>query len=428
VQVLSVPILLHRWGATLYGEWILLSAIPTYLAMSDIGFGSVAGNEMAMLVTCGKRDEALNVFQSASLFITSISLVVASILGLGIWLLPLDRWLQIHTLSIHEARIILLFLGFSSLLTLQEGLLHVSFRCVGKYALGTTAKSVVQLGMFSGIVLSVLLGANPIQVAVLISATSGIGTLALWGLLRSQIDWIRYGVRHARLATIRRLLWPSVSFMSFPVSNLLNLQGILIVVGHLFGPIGVTTFSTARTISRSVLQGLQLINASVWPEISAAYGSGSLSLLRKLHRTSCQISIGLCMCITLVVAVFGNRVWSVWTLSKLQTDPILLNILLIQMLLGSLWFTSLVVPAATNNHQEIAKVVLVASAMSLVLSYPLMKVDFLGLRGAAISLVLGDIFIALFVLKTSLRLAEDTLPGFCRSLLEVPALPYRWRS
>src|SRR6266700_4560082 len=76
VQVVSVPILLHHWGAGLYGEWILLTTIPMYLSMSDIGFGNVAGNEMTMLVVGGRQDEALEVFQSVSLFITSISIAM----------------------------------------------------------------------------------------------------------------------------------------------------------------------------------------------------------------------------------------------------------------------------------------------------------------------------------------------------------------
>jgi len=359
------------------------------------------------------------------LLITSISILVGAIFVAMIWFLPLESWLQIHDLSSHDIRIVLIILGFSSLLALQEGLFHGSFRCVGKYALGTVAKSVIQLGTFAGLVTAVLLGANLVQTSVVIALINAVGTLVLWRLLRRQIEWVRYGTQYAHLSTLRRLFWPAVSFMSFPISNILTLQGILIVVGHMFGPVGVVTFSTARTISRSVLQALQLINASVLPEVSAAFGAGSLALVRRLHRTSCQVSILVCAGTTMLVAVFGNAVWKIWILGKIQTDPVLLYFLLLQMFIGSLWFTSLVVPAATNNHRQVAKVVLGASVMSLVLSYPLMKIDILGLRGAAIALVLGDILIALFVFKTSLRLVEDTVPNFFRSLLEVPALPFR---
>ena len=43
VQVLTVPIFLRFWGPGLYGEWLVLITVPQYMALSDMGFGSVAG-------------------------------------------------------------------------------------------------------------------------------------------------------------------------------------------------------------------------------------------------------------------------------------------------------------------------------------------------------------------------------------------------
>ncbi|THD09540.1 hypothetical protein [Metallibacterium scheffleri] len=46
IQLAGVPILLHAWGTQLYGEWLILAAIPTYLLMADLGFSQSAGNDM----------------------------------------------------------------------------------------------------------------------------------------------------------------------------------------------------------------------------------------------------------------------------------------------------------------------------------------------------------------------------------------------
>lgn len=64
VQLVGVPILLYSWGAQLYGEWLILSAIPAYLSMSDLGFSQSAGNDMTARVARNDRDGALSVFQS----------------------------------------------------------------------------------------------------------------------------------------------------------------------------------------------------------------------------------------------------------------------------------------------------------------------------------------------------------------------------
>ena len=76
IQLVSVPMFLHFWGAKLYGEWLVLSAIPIYLGFTDFGFGNVAGSEMTMLVARGAKDAALEVFQSTWLLTTVVSSIL----------------------------------------------------------------------------------------------------------------------------------------------------------------------------------------------------------------------------------------------------------------------------------------------------------------------------------------------------------------
>ena len=64
IQLASVPIFLHFWGTALYGEWLIMIAIPSYLTLGDFGFGSVAGNDMTMSVAAEQHDEALRTFQT----------------------------------------------------------------------------------------------------------------------------------------------------------------------------------------------------------------------------------------------------------------------------------------------------------------------------------------------------------------------------
>ncbi len=426
-QIFSVPIFLTHWGTHLYGEWILLNAIPSYLGLSDVGFGSVAGNEMTMLAAAGKLDEALIVFQSVWVLTTVISVAVGLTLLGAIWFVPLDRWLHIYVLSTHDVRLIVLLLGLAILLGMQENLFQQAFRCVGKYPLGTMAKSLVVLAAFLSTMVGVLMGMSPVGVTIFYVVTNVAGVLALWVLLRREVRWIRFGIEHARWATIRRLTNPALSFMSFPLVNALNLQGILVVVGYVLGPIAVVTFNTARTISRSAAQGMNLINNSVWPEMSAAFGLGDMDLARKLHRRACQLSLLLCLSITVGITLFGNWIWKIWTVGRVPTDPVLLYIFLGQMLVSAFWFTSLVVPMAINKHQGVARVMLAATLLALALSWALMHVPELRLRGAAIALTVGDLITALYVLRESLRLLEDNLSSFMTSMLDFSVLRHLTR-
>ncbi len=63
IQLVQVPVLFHYWGRTMFGVWG--SYGDAYVSrFSNTGFGSVAGNEMTMLMARGEQDEALGVFQS----------------------------------------------------------------------------------------------------------------------------------------------------------------------------------------------------------------------------------------------------------------------------------------------------------------------------------------------------------------------------
>ena len=175
-------------------------------------------------------------------------------------------------------------------------------------------KSFVVLASFAIILVPLMLGVQPAGVAFCYFIVNAAGTIVLWFLLRRKISWISLGVQHARRRAIRRLWIPAISMMSIPFANVLSLQGILFVVGHVSRPIAVVTYSTARTVSRSASQMMQLVNNSVWPEISAAFGAGNIKLARRLHSRACQISIFLCLSMAIFIALVGRFVWKAWTI------------------------------------------------------------------------------------------------------------------
>src|ERR1700690_1814075 len=75
IQLGSVPVLLHVWGAAKYGDWLLLSAVPSYLTLSDLGFGDASGSDMSMRVAADDRQGALQTFQSSWVLVTAVSLL-----------------------------------------------------------------------------------------------------------------------------------------------------------------------------------------------------------------------------------------------------------------------------------------------------------------------------------------------------------------
>src|SRR5580700_10091621 len=81
IQLVQVPVFLHFWTVPLYGEWLLVNSVPTYLSFSTVGFGTVAGNEMTMMVARDDHASALRVFQSCWWLISGICSAIILILS-----------------------------------------------------------------------------------------------------------------------------------------------------------------------------------------------------------------------------------------------------------------------------------------------------------------------------------------------------------
>ncbi len=418
IQVVSVPLFLKFWGIELYGEWLILSAIPAYFAMSDIGFGSVAANEMTMLVAREDKSTALEVFQSSWLFISGISLLIALVVLANIWFVPVERWFKISHLNHIEVCGVVLFLTVHVLVGLQGGLLQAGFRCEGRYALGVFWGNVLRFVEFGIVTLAVYLGARPLIASFIFLSIRCIGTIGLRLSLRKQSPWIVYGFRHARIATVKRLAIPAIAFMGFPFGNAMSIQGMRMIISAVLGPPAVVIFSTLRTLTRFALQVMGMINNTVWPEISMAYGANDMELARKLHRYSCQASLWLSLCAVAVLFATGKWIVHIWTQGKIIMDANLFYLLLAVIVANSLWYTSSVVLAAINKHQHMALYYATGTSLSLMLAWVLIPT--LGLNGAALALLSIDMFMSFYVVKNSLALLNDEFSEFLKVVIRPP--------
>jgi O-antigen/teichoic acid export membrane protein len=418
IQLIQVPVFLHFWTVPVYGEWMILNSIPSYLSFSNIGFGSVAGNEMTMMVAREDRQGALRVFQSCWWFIAMICSAVIALLSIILYYVPAARLLKIHDINPSDAKWIIFYLGVSVMLGQFEQLLQSAYRCIGRYPYGTFIKSIFSLSAFTCMILAVVFHAGPRFTALVFACANVTGTALLCILVRRDIPWIEYGWKHARFAEIRALARPAIAFMGFPIGNALNLQGTLLAVGYALGPTAVVVFGTARTVSRVALQMVQMVNSTFEPEMSIAYGAKNFPLVRSLLRRACQLALIVAFVIVLGMMSVGPWFLHHWTGGHVPPSRVLLDILLLVVILYALWSTSSVLMTSTNQHQRLATYYVLGTSIACTLCYFLARS--FGLYGAAASLLISEIVMNLYVVPASLRISQDTLPAFFASMLHYP--------
>ena len=419
-QIAGVPLFIHFWGRVLYGEWLILSTIPSYFALSDLGFANAAGTEMTMRVARGDREGALKVFQSAWLLVTGVSLLVTlTMLGAARWL-PLEGWLHISTLGHTEVVTVVSILVFQVFFDLQTGLISAGYRCDGNFAPGTIIANTQRFFEFVAAVIALCCGAHLVGLALTIMLTRLIGNTLSRMYMRSLSPWLTYGWRHADLETLKQITSPALTFMGFPIGSALSLQGMVTVVGIVLGPGVVVIFTASRTLTRSVWQILGAITNTIWVELSTAFGASDIALARSLHRRACQAALWLVVAASAALFFAGPLIYRLWTRGKVPFDPTLFGLLLLVVIANSFWSTSYVVLLSVNRHQRLAVVYVAATTLSLVIALVLTRL--MGLHGTALALLVIDIFMSTYVVKRSLALVQDTLPDFLRFILTPPFL------
>ena len=418
IQFVQIPVFLSHWSEVTFGEWLIINAIPNYLSFSNIGFGSVAGNEMTMSEARGDRETTLRVFESCWWLIVIVCCVTAILVAAVIFFIPVGYLLNVHSISEHDTRLIVMYMGIAVLVGQLEQLLQSAYRSVGRYPYGSFIKSCMTLGAFAAMLVPVFMGYGPRTTAMVYSVANVGGTILLAILVRRDIPWIRYGWKHASFEEIRKLTLPAFAFMGFPMGNAINLQGTLQAVSYALGPIPVVIFSTARTVSRVALQMVQMINSTFEPEFSKSFAQRDVALIRTLHRRACQMALILAVAIVAAMILGGPYFLSHWTQGKVPPSRPLLSILLLVVIVYSLWSTSSTIMTATNQHKKLAAVYLGATAITVGVTY--LTARWYGLYGAAASLLLSEFLMTMYVLPSTLRIAHDTLPAFFASLVDVP--------
>ncbi len=416
-QVITVPLYLRSWGTNLYGDWLIVSAVPAYLTLTDFGFASVAANTMTMDVARKKRDEALSTFQCAWALTVAVGIVVAALVGL-MACLPLKGLLHLSSMSPAQVKIIFVLQCVRVLIGLQSNLNQAGFRCDGNYAVGMLCVNSTRLAEVIFVSIAVFARATPITVSLLMVIVWIAGVIYARLKLRKLSNWIKFSFEHATFAKTRELLMPALAYMAFPIGDAISIQGMTLAVGLFLGPGEVVIFATLRTLTRLVIQAIRIIMYSMAPEISMAWGAGDWRETQRLHRISCQLSLWTSTVISLLLALTGDALLKIWTHNRVPMVHSVYWMLLGVVVANSLWHGSSALLLASNLHSKAATIYVVVTTLSLGAAIPLMKI--LGLGGAAAALLLIDILYGSYVVVYSLSLLKEPFWSWVRAILHFP--------
>jgi O-antigen/teichoic acid export membrane protein len=363
IQVLTVPLLTLGWGGARYGVWLMISTIPTYVAIGSAGFGTAAAIDMTRNFATGDRDQVLRTFQSVWIL---ISLILAPILvGTGVlWLFrePVLRLLPASFMDedVFAAACILVVYSVAAI---EMYYLNAGYQCSGRYAQGTFLFDLAYPLEAAALVAACLLDGRMIVAALAMTSVRVLALLAYYLRLLHYEPWMKLGWSHASMAVVRRLAHPALASLSMTVSSALSLEGLVLTLGIVVSPTATAIFATTRTVTRVPLSFARLVSRATLPEMTAAFSTGNKRLAANLVALNLAFTTAIAGPAAIVLIALGPFVVDVLSHHKLKSNFLLFAGLSLTAFFQATWATVSQFLIAVNKQQKFAYQYLVISAV-----------------------------------------------------------------
>ncbi|MBZ4023026.1 hypothetical protein CKO11_11200 [Rhodobacter sp. TJ_12] len=365
IQLLMIPVLTSAWGAEGYGIWLMLMTVPTFILLSDFGFGIAAGAAMTQAVALRDFARARNILHSAFLF-TSIMLTIAGSLGVAF-----AAYVYLHTdpggvfSAPQIAGAVAVVVAYSAINALML-IITMAYRATHAFAFAMSYSAIVILIEGFTTLLLVHFGAHILQVTLTTFCLRLVSFPIFLNLLRRRQPWVSFGFSAATKDTFRALLKPSLAALGLTFAAALLLQGVLSGLGATAGAAVVAIFGPSRTLSRIPLQFAGLVLRPSLPELTHALSTGNKALARRLDRLNLGIAAAVTMPFAIGLTLWGPQLLDFISAGNLGGSHVLFFWLSLAAVFNALWNALAAGLIAMNRQVSFAPMAL-ASAIAAIL-------------------------------------------------------------
>ena len=387
--ILAVPIFSGLWGLEVYGIWLICFAVPSYLALVDLGYTGAVANEMTAQVAKGETGRARRLFRQltgatiAGLF--AVFCLMALLLNsFG------ERWLNFAADATDgEASNLMIALVAYSLTGMATRAIFTALRATGHYAIGSYVvggTALLNVLLACGLALA---GAGLLGAALGYAIGEMVGLITMLALKRRYAPDFHVACLPEGISSLAGLNTAAIALFAVAIGQAMLLQGSVIALGAAAGAAAVPAFVAARTLARFGIQMVAVFNLALMPEITMAAAREDRERSSDLVALNLVFALAILVPGSLLLALFGSEVIELWSGGVIHASPSLIVVMAGVMLAGGLWSPMASFLTARNRQDQYAFALLVLSALGVALTFSL--AGKFGASGAALSILAVDI-------------------------------------
>jgi O-antigen/teichoic acid export membrane protein len=401
-RIVLVPLFLIAWGTDIYGEWLLLSSMVAYLSLTEMGAQTYIVNRMTQAYAQRDNDQFCKILHTGLALFLIIPLAVFIIfVGLIVFFNPASL-LHITRTGHGTVVLVLAILAFQIVLSLPQSVLLRVYFAVELLPRGVMLLNLMQLTSLSLLAGGLWLRWGMVPIAILQLIPYGLAAgLALYDLNRKFPHFKILSLGAANFSFGWSFLKPSLHFFLIQLGQAFSLQGTVLVVGMVMGPLQVVLFSTMRTMVNLIRSFLDQLSHAAWPEMTRLDAQEDrdkfLALFRVILRSTLVASI---LFIT-IFHFYGGYIYHFWLRKTVPFEQPVMDLFLIYMAQFIFWLTCSHPLQATNRHHTLAKILFIASILTIGLAY--LGGRHLGLPGIVLGMIIGDLVLPFWLVPCLLR-------------------------
>jgi O-antigen/teichoic acid export membrane protein len=397
VRLLLVPLFLRAWGAETYGEWLILTAAAAWFHFGDLGGQMYFVNRLTADYSASRYDFFQKIYSTGMLFFLCSSFILILCVLCVLIMTPIVDWFGLTHISRPLVIAILGLMATRFFIALPAGLLLGVYRAIGKQATSIMYANLIALIHLATSAAVLLVGGGMLWLAALEVMPVFIVGLVIFCDLRKRLPerLSLTALGMADKSILLKSIKPSLHFLSLQFSQALMIQGSVLVLAKVLGPVEVAIFSTMRVIANVMQKVIGTLINSVWPEIIRLTMLKNDLTLFRLVRGILGVSLFAGVCYLFIVVNAGEFLYNSWLSKKLPYDYIVMYVLSFQVVFNVFWTWGGNVLMATNRHEEYARAQIPCYLFALAVCY--MGAEHYGLRGGVMGLFAGQSLPMLFI-------------------------------
>lgn len=327
ISFLLVPITIGYVSSELYGVWLTLSSIMTWLSFMDVGFTQGLKNKLTEAIAQNNWVRGKSLVSTTYFMMLLIFLPLCAILE---FVVPNINWCHILNVNpiyndeiIKTMRVLVAFFCMQMVINVivsvvaafQKVALSSSFSVIGQALAFVVILLLVKLVPPSLTVLSVVFGGLPVLVTFFASLF----------LYTGRYRFISPSLSGIKVGLVSDLFNLGYKFFIINVQAVVLYQSTNFLISYVSSPLAVTSYNIAYRYLNMAMMVFTLITAPLWPAYTDAYVKDDIQWMNNMRKKMIRVYL-LSVLVCVIMAVISDPVYHLWVGNKAEV-PIIMTIM-----------------------------------------------------------------------------------------------------